>query len=391
MTARQTSPQRPATVVVGHPFAPIGRGEDARCVARALRAAQMAFAVRDVYGADRGRDAGLEAELAGCLTDHLSAGINVFVINGDEIEPVLDRLAGEMSPTALNVAYPQWELGRYPEVWARALERFDEVWAPSRFVEEGLRRAVRRPIVYVPLPVEVRLSAFYSRRHFAIPEQAFVFLTFCDVRSYLERKNPQAVVKAFERLCAADPAGAWALVLRINRPLGDGSEPAALARLRERLARSPNRDRMCVVDGLLRDDEVKCLVLAADCFISLHRSEGFGRGLAEAMSLGKPVIGTGYSGNKDFMREDTSCLVPYRLIPVEEGQYPHWQDQVWADPDVDQAAEWMRRVAQEGAWAKELARNAQREMRQRFAYRAAGLRYRAALEDLAARRQSRDG
>src|SRR5512136_3068638 len=98
------------------------------------------------------------------------------------------------------------------------------------------------------------------------------------------------------------------------------------------------RDRVIVIWKVFSDNEMRNLIRCCDCFVSLHRSEGFGLGMAEAMYMGKPVIATAYSGNLAFMNESISCLVDYKLIPVEEGQYPFPKGQVWADPDLDQAA-----------------------------------------------------
>lgn len=103
--------------------------------------------------------------------------------------------------------------------------------------------------------------------------------------------------------------------------------------------------RIFIIDKDLRRPQVDALTGLADCFVSLHRSEGFGLGMAEAMGLGKPVIGTDYSGNTDFLTEATGFPVAYRLIPVPPGAYPGYEDQVWAEPDLEQAAWSMRRIA----------------------------------------------
>src|SRR5207302_10340562 len=99
------------------------------------------------------------------------------------------------------------------------------------------------------------------------------------------------------------------------------------------------KSRLIVIDKLLTDNEVKNLVRCCDCFVSLHRSEGFGLGLITAMFLGKPVVATAYSANMDFMNEHNSCLVRYQLRSVPDGAYPFAKGQVWAEPDIDHAVE----------------------------------------------------
>jgi glycosyltransferase involved in cell wall biosynthesis len=124
------------------------------------------------------------------------------------------------------------------------------------------------------------------------------------------------------------------------------------------------------------------LFACCDSFVSLHRSEGFGRGLAEAMLLGKPVIATGYSGNMDFTTADTACLVDYRLIPVGPHEYPHAEGQQWADPDLDQAARYMRRLVEEPAFGAALAERGRRLVEAQHGVKPVGERYRARLAEL---------
>jgi len=121
-------------------------------------------------------------------------------------------------------------------------------------------------------------------------------------------------------------------------------------------------------------DELFGLQSVVDSYVSLHRSEGFGLGLAESMSLGKPVIGTAYSGNMEFMDASNSCLVGYRLVDVQTGEYPYPAGQVWADPDLDQAAYHMRRLVEDPGYAAELGRRAREDIARDFSFEAVGER-----------------
>ena len=140
--------------------------------------------------------------------------------------------------------------------------------------------------------------------------------------------------------------------------------------------------RIVVMNKVMDRDEVVGLFDVCDCFVSLHRSEGFGRGPAEAMYLGKPVIVTNYSGNTDFTLPDNSCLVDYKLIPVEEGQYPFYQDQVWADPDVEHASWYMRKVFEDHAFSKAIGIKGQEFIHQNFNQNVIGKRYADRLHKL---------
>ena len=357
--------------LVGHPFSPTGRGEDVRCTLRALRTVHLPPKVVDVFGFDPRSDSAIVDELDSILVDTLGP-VNIFHVNGDEIELVLARLGG-LPAGSRNVIYPAWELPNYPEEWARALEQFDEIWAPSRFTEHSIAKSVSKPVMHMPLACEPKIRSFIGREHFGIPASAFAFQFFFDFTSFVARKNPFAVIDAFERAMTKCGKPDACLVLKLNRGFLVRTD---YVQFKSELEQRGQRDvRILLLDETYSDDETKNLVRCCDAFVSLHRSEGFGRGLAEAMALGKPVIGTGWSGSLDFMNAETACLVDFGLIPVKKGEYPAAEGQVWAEPDVEQAADWMVRMIQSPQWAAELGRRASRHIRVHFSYRARGIAY----------------
>lgn len=368
-------------VVVGHPFAAIGMGEHARSAFRALQAAHAHAGLVDIYGLDRNKDADFERDYAAHVRPGLGRGINLFCINGDEIEQALGVLSKDAFRDAYNIIYPAWELSKYPAAWARKLELFDEVWAPSKFICDALERSVARRVVHMPLAVDLKLSSFLGRRYFGIPEHAVVYLFAFDFSSYPARKNPGAVLDAFERLATERPGAPIHCVIKSKGGPPDHPGREALKARISRLA-----ERVQTITRELSDNENKNLMRCADAFVSLHRSEGFGRGMAEAMALGRVAIATGYSGNMDFMTPDTTMLVDYDLVQVGADEYPYPEGQVWADPSVDHATRLMARVLDDGAGARALGERAQRRIRTHFSARATGLRYRERLEAIAAER-----
>lgn len=358
-----------SVALVGHPFAPIGRGEDLRCGFRALRSVGVRPQVVDIYAHDPP-----EPELIGEIGPALAqtcSRVNVFFLNGDEVQPCLTALASRGPAAAsYNVVYPAWELPAYPMEWARQLDRFDEIWAPSRFIFEALRPVVSRPLFLMPLASEVVLSGFLSRRHFGIPESSYAFLFFFDMRSWTTRKNPGGVIDAFRRTTARRPRSDSVLVIKVS---GVEHAPQQLEALRREIA--ARGDRIVLIEGTLSDNAVKNLVRNCDCFVSMHRAEGFGRGLIEAMYLGKPVIGTGWSGNTDFMDADTAYLLPYTLEPVSEGDYPHAAGQVWATVAPSEAADRMVALLDDPESGRGMGRRAAVAVRRGFSFRASGMRY----------------
>ena len=359
--------------LIGHPYAPTGRGEDVRCSYRAMRSVALKPTITDIYKL-QAQDADDLAEFAMASSDQ-AAEINIFHINGDEVGQAMAHLSYNKPWDGYKIIYPVWELARYPKEWALQLDKFDEIWAPSQFVKNSLESECERAVYHMPLACEVVLSSFLSRRYFDIPESDYIFLYFFDVRSYTQRKNPEAAIKAFRQLLQLRPFSKARLVLKVN-----GGELAqdVMSRLRESIGDIANY--VTVFTRLMSDNEVKNLVRCCDCFLSLHRSEGYGRGIAEAMFLGKPVIATAYSGNMDFMSADTAFLVPFDLVPVGIDAYPHWRDQLWANPDNNIASQYMARLVDDPNLGRQLGQRASQRIRLNWSYRATGLRYLQRLE-----------
>ena len=358
--------------VVGHPFGPLGISRAARVSLASFRAAGIDAKIIDVYGRTEP-----DAVHAVTLADHRVSDFgdfNLFHLNGDEIEPALAHLGG-LRPKSRNAVCPMWELPRYPEHWAHELERFDEVWAATKFIADAIAPAVRNRVVHVPLATQITPLITRSRRYFGIPDAAYAFLFFFDLRSYVERKNPDAVIEAFRSFLDRRPWSQACLVIKVH---GGQNAPDATSRLADSIA--PLGSRVRLINAEMREDEAHSLIDCCDAFVSLHRAEGYGLGLAEAMFLGKPVIGTAYSGNMDFMNSAVAHLVDFKLVDVPIGAYPHWQGQTWADPDVNQAAHLMTKLYDDPEAGRALGRSAATHMQAHFSFRAAGLRYVAAIE-----------
>jgi glycosyltransferase involved in cell wall biosynthesis len=235
-----------------------------------------------------------------------------------------------------------WETDRLRPAERRATGFLDELWVSSRYVQETVEADVDVPVHVMPTPMEPLRGPFLTRGELSLPE-AFTFLFVFDFWSE-ERKNPVAVVEAFTRAFA--PGEGPTLVLKSIHGRGKARK---LERLR---AVAADRPDIVLRDGYVPAVERDSYVAACDCYVSLHRSEGLGLTMAEAMSLGKPVIATGYSGNLEFMDGSNSYLVPYELVDVPSSWWAYAPGATWAQPDVDAAAELMRRVWDDPARAE---------------------------------------
>ena len=347
-------------------------GEHARSVFRALQAAGEDVRMVDIYGPESSSDKFLINSYIEYLSPTLGDGVNLFCINGDEVEDSFGvlRQRNLRSPGSKNVIYPAWELSLYPEKWGAILDQFDEVWAMSAFCMESYSKATRTPIVHMPLACEVESRALLSRRYFGLQDSDYCFLFSFDFLSYVARKNPSAVLRAFEAALCRRPNADIRLVIKLNNT---HRKPEDAARFKAEFA--AYKDRVTITDGTLSELEMKSLLWLCDCFVSLHRSEGYGRGMSEAMALGKPTIATAYSGNMDFCNEDTCFLVPFNLIPVQSGQYPHWENQVWADADAHNAADFMVHLIDNPDLGVQKGRRARAHMAAEFSFLRRGLDY----------------
>ena len=237
------------------------------------------------------------------------------------------------------------------------------MWVGSEHVREAVSAIATVPVITVAQPVSLPDGAAWAEPPPGLPE-GFRFLFAFDYLSVFERKNPLATVEAFSR---AFPPGSGACL--IVKTLNDDADPSAHRRLLTAAGAHPD---VHVMQQRLSHSQRNGLLGAANCYVSLHRAEGFGYTLAESMWLRTPVIATGYSGNLDFMTPDNSCLVDHRLVPIGAGNDPYPADGVWAEPDVDHASRLMREVFEHPDEAVRRADRAAREIRSSHGPEAAG-------------------
>ena len=308
-------------------------------------------------------DAGIADRIADRSFDqYLSARsqyeVNLCFVNADQTPVLFDTFGRSMLRGHYNVGYWFWELARFPEAWARSVALVDEVWVASRHVHDSvLQAAGDKPIRIVPYPIQIVLPRPFDRTEFGLHAEPFTFLFSFDFFSYVDRKNPEGVLQAFLRAFPSRSDRSVSLVLK-----SIGAE-----RARERFlalqAACADDQRIVLIDANFSREKMWGLQSVCDSYVSMHRAEGLGLGLAESMYLGKPVIGTGYSGNLQFMNESNSCLVDYRLVDIPPSAYPHADDQQWAEPDIDHAAQLMQRIAGDSAFRAQIAARGQEFIR----------------------------
>ncbi len=362
--------------IIGHPWAPIGMGEQMRSHVAACRAVHLLPAVFDIYRYAQRADPAHDRLLTELECQRVPAGIRIFHINGDEVGEVIRTFIarGNSFEKGYNIIVPAWELPAYPKEWAEHLRRFDEVWALSHHIAESLATAGVRS-TWIGQAVESDPGALLPRRHFGIRESAFALLHFFDLTSYASRKNPEAVLDLFARLRATEPFADLQLVLKVKSAESGAAEWAAAL---------PPDPQVRVLSEPLDTLGTRSLIAACDCFVSLHRAEGFGRGLGEAMALGRLALGTAWSGNLDFMDSTNSLLVRNKMVRLKRDEYPHWRGQSWAEADVGHAAELLAPILADPTRGAELARRGRADVLRSHGNRAVGMRILERIEEIVA-------
>lgn len=358
----------------GYLKAESGVGEGARNARAALTAASIphsAHALPTVAFSDS-QDPG--GPLTEGPTPHRVALLH---INADETMRLPELMDVGGLKGRYRVGYWAWELARFPEAWMPAFDEVDEIWTPSRFVADAVAARTTKPVVVVPHPVKTpNGEAEFTRADFDIPEDRYAFLTAFDLNSFLARKNPDAAIRAF--LDAFPDAGPSTpvLVVKFHGFRGRGSA------FRDLVARMYEDPRIIMIDRVLTRAEMASLQRVIDCFVSLHRSEGFGLNIAECMAAGKPVIATNYSGNTDFMDEATSIPISFSMARVAPGQYPFGDGQWWAEPDHEEAVEAMRRLAGDPELGRRFGAAARARIETQYSPHAVGQRIAARVNDI---------
>jgi glycosyltransferase involved in cell wall biosynthesis len=283
---------------------------------------------------------------------------SIFVAAVNTFQPEWYAKAGlHPRPGVRRIAVWYWELESVPAAWHAHMQWPDEVWAPTHYIAEAFRPIVTCPVV--PMLPGVSVPAFERkpRSAFGLPDDRFLFLFNFDMRSVMARKNPLAAIAAYRRAFRADDRVHFAI--KVSR--GD-SRPDDFRQLKRAAADTG----VTLIDQVLPRGDLLALLASADAYVSLHRAEGLGLGMAESMLLGVPVIATAYSGNLDFMTAETAKLVPSIKVPIDaeasvDNPYP--KGGLWAEPSIDAAAAAMRQLATNPDAARELGQRGQRHAR----------------------------
>ena len=362
--------------IAGFLTAELGVGESARCMARAADAAGIPTALVPLRLHCKNKLGDLS--FAARLQEENPHDVNVIHLDPPAARDIDHHHGRGFRAGKYNIGFFAWELPEFPDTWVPSFDYFDEIWCPSDFTTAAVALKSPLPVLTMPHAIQFpvpRGSPAELRARFGLPANEFLFLTLFDLNSYAARKNPRAVIEAFRHSGLAGHGAA--LVLKVQNISGNETDFAALQ------ASIQDLPGTRLLSETLPRADIYALEAACDCFVSLHRSEGFGLAVAECMFLGKPVIATDWSATAEFVTRENGCPVRAPGVTLEQNYGPYAKGSTWADPDPRHAAEYMRQLFNDPARAARLGAAARETIRTRFAPAVIGARYRRRLESIA--------
>lgn len=302
--------------------------------------------------------------LAGKLTKDNSYPVNIFHIDPGSMDNIPRVHGSRIFKNKLNIGYWAWELSEFPDEYIRNFDFVEEVWTPSDFARDAIMLKSPVPVLTIPHPIEFNCEGYTEKSEFNIPKNTFIFLCMYDYGSNQDRKNPHAAIDSF--LKAFSNNHSTHLLVKVHNAKDEFQD---YIKLKEHVSTLTN---VSLLNVTLERNQIYELIKHCDVLISLHRSEGFGLGLAEAMYLKKPVVSTNWSAPAEFININNGCPVNYKLIKLEHDAGHYRAGQVWADPDTDHASHLMKKLYEDKNFYQKLSINAAQSIRNKFSFEIIG-------------------
>lgn len=326
----------PGLEVIGYLRTESGVGQAARLLVQGLQNSVIPFATLVDSSAPSRQTDPFQDHKTDVLVKEDTFECCVLCVNADSVSSLRHRLGHNYFRNRSVVGLWFWELESFPANLHRAFQEVDEVWVASEFVRKTLAAVSPVPVHTIPLPFGIAKASVRLDRHALGVPDGFFFLFSFDFYSVFKRKNPLGVIEAF-KLAFREGEGPSLVIKGIN---GDAHTPD-LEKLRHA---ARDRKDIVILSNYLDSTTNQALIAACSCYVSLHRSEGLGLTMAEAMRQERPVIATAYSGNMDFINDGNGYLCRCQMTPVGPDSSPYPPDSQWAEPDLQHAAELMRHV-----------------------------------------------
>lgn len=330
-----------------------GLGQSCRIMATFLENSSFPYTITE-YCADNQVGRG-DRQFETKITNETKYGINLLVLNPYELRMGYVAMGNTLMDYRYNIGFWSYELEKLPDGWIEALDLVQEIWTPSEYTGNLFRKLTDKPVYAMPYSVEAPTDEQMNRSYFNLPNDKFLYLVMYDINSTSARKNPQGAINAYKRAFSVENDNVG-IVIKINH-MREEDELMLRAELK-------GYHNVYFIGKTLDKIEVNSLIKDVDVFISLHRAEGFGLVLAEAMLNGTACVATNYSSNTEFMDEDCACMVSYELVDMsgDTGGYP--KGSKWAEPSIDEAARYIYRLYTNPGFYKEIVEKGKKKMEQ---------------------------
>ncbi|OIP68715.1 MAG: hypothetical protein AUK43_15050 [Oscillatoriales cyanobacterium CG2_30_40_61] len=353
--------------VAGHVTGEYGLGTAARATLRSMSVVNIPFAIKNI---DVAWHRNLDHTYIDYFTDDNPYPINLIHINPDP--GLYEWIGTDYFKGKYNIGYWAWELLQFPSAWEFAFDYFDEVWTLSNYCAESITKVSPIPVIKLPPSIDLDKPSL-GREFLGLPNDKFIFLFMFDFHSTITRKNTLSLISAFKQAFSSSNQD----VMLIIKCSNGKHHPE---RRQQLIDAAEGYSSIHFIEDHLLKEELQALMNSCNCYVSLHRAEGFGLTMAEAMFYGKPVIATGYSSNMEFMNVGNSFPIRYKLVPIQEGEGPYFPGAIWADPDIDHAVSLMRYVFENYDQAQLVGAKAARDMRALLSPYAIGKKMRSRVE-----------
>lgn len=325
-----------------------GLGQSCRLVERVLRETGVNYLL---YNLSLDKEKRIDdLQYKDKLKQQLEYSVNLWHINLSEFAQTFAIMGKEAFDDHYNIAFWLWELEDFPDEWTPFINLLDEIWTPSEFVSDSIRKKTNKPVYTIPYYVTAKAdTGKFNRAFFKLPQDRFLFLMMYDARSVRERKNPEGAIRAFQEAFSPEQEDVG-LVIKAN--FADAGEMRLLQK------QIDGYSNIYLINKNMEKLQVNSLIACSDVFVSLHRAEGFGLVLAEAMLNHVPVIATNWSANTEFMDSSVACMVGYHLEKIEKDIPPYKCGNYWAEPDIEEASFYMKRLREDREYYEQIKENA---------------------------------
>ncbi|NET19934.1 MULTISPECIES: glycosyltransferase [unclassified Okeania] len=367
-----TTPQKLGINIAGFVKGELGIGEGVRATLRAVETTNIPFVINNIISTPhRNSDQTYQK-----FTQENPHPINLFQVNANEVKTFLKKpTLKQYFTNKYNIGFWAWELPKFPPEWITAFTPFHEIWTYSNYCAESISMVSSIPVIKMMPSISLPIPKI-SRKELGLPTEKFIFLFIFDFFSRLERKNPLATIAAFKKAFGNSNPDVLLLIKSSNSQ----KFPRDKSRLINSIGDSPNIKH---IDGYLSKEKINALLYHCNCYVSLHRAEGFGLTMAEAMFYGKPVIATGYSSNTEFMNVGNSFLVEYEKVAIADNYGPYKQGDIWANPNIEHCANLMKYVFNNSDQAKKIGLKAAEDIKSLLSPEIMGKKIKTRLEYIA--------